>query len=269
MLSFQIFIIVTAVAALVQSFTNVRPRIAKSSALSANIVDTIAQSGNFKTLLSAIQAAGIGPALSGEGPFTIFAPTDEAFSKLPAGNMDSLMKDTPNLKNLLLFHVHPGRLNPTRNAKTFNSALIGGDKFPKQLTVKVTSWTMEVYIETGQPNHAKVITQGIKCDNGLIHVMDEVLIPYPGNEPPKVTFMGARDIEGQATLQRGYYGPIEGTDRNDKKYTGPDREFVPMFENVGDGWKEGGNWITKTGAEADAYFVHDGTKPYIKETDAF
>jgi uncharacterized surface protein with fasciclin (FAS1) repeats len=205
-----------------------------------NVVETLKQLGNFKVFINAVEIAGLHEVLVGIGPFSVFAPTDEAFSLLPSGNLDALLKDIPNLQNLLLFHIHPGKFNCTRNARTINTLMMGEDKFFKQLSVKVASWTEEVYMMTGQPNHAKVTTRGIITTNGLIHVLNEVLIPYEGNLPPQVTFMGARDIKGEETLQRGYYGPIAGTDRNNKKYEGPEREFVPV--TVGSSWREGGNW---------------------------
>jgi uncharacterized surface protein with fasciclin (FAS1) repeats len=207
-----------------------------------DILQVLDEIGNFRTLLTAIGVAGLGQRMS-QQLTTVFAPTDEAFSKLPLGNIDALLNDPPNLEKLLRFHVHPGRFNATRNARTFNSALKSEDGYPKQLSVKVTSWTEEVFIMTGQPNHAQVTTRGIQCTNGLIHILSEVLIPYKGNTPPQVTFMGARDLKGEETLQLGYYGSIAGTDRHGKVYDGPTRPYTPV--EVGSAWYDACNWRGK------------------------
>jgi uncharacterized surface protein with fasciclin (FAS1) repeats len=203
-----------------------------------NVLGVLADLGNFNVLLTAIKAAGLEQKMATKRT-TLIAPTDEAFSHLPAGNVDALLNNPRDLENLLLFHVHPGKFNCTRNARTFNTALKGtgprGD-LPKQLAVKVASWTEETWIITGQPNHAKVTTRAIECTNGLIHVVDEVLIPYEGDTPPQVTFIGARDIKGEETLQRGYYGNIAGTDRHGGTYTGPVRKYEPVA--VGNTWHE-------------------------------
>jgi len=149
------------------------------------------------------------------------------------------LKDSTKLKELLLFHVHEGKLNPTRNARTFNSMMLNQeDQSNKQLTVKVASWTMEKFIMTGQPNHAKIVSEGIKCDNGLIHVLSEVLIPYKGTEPPGVTFMGARDIKGEATLQTGF----EGDDIGYFAQRGFRDDDSKDFMTLGETWKEAANW---------------------------
>jgi len=212
----------------------------KSSLSMANIFDTAKNSAQFKTLVAAIEKAGLKDALSGPGPFTVFAPTDDAFARLPKGNVDALMNDIPNLQNLLKFHVHPDKMTPTRNGKSIDTLMISEDKNPKQLTVKVTNWSCESFIMTGQENYAQVVEYDIKCDNGLIHIINEVLIPYQGNHPPKITFIGARDMTKEATLQTGYYGPRAGEDRFGKRYEGPEQAFVPI--PVGDDWKVAGNW---------------------------
>jgi uncharacterized surface protein with fasciclin (FAS1) repeats len=200
---------------------------ANGADMKTNIVDALNKLGNFKTLLTAIKTAGLEEKMATRYPTTLFAPTDEAFKKLPPDNVAILLQNPETLKELLLFHVHPGILNCTRNARTFNTALKDGEK-AKQLVVKVTSWTEEVFIVTGQEEHPKVTTRGIRCTNGLIHVMSEVMIPYEGTNPPQVTFIGARDMKKEATLQQGYYGSIKGTDRHGNVYTGPKRDYVPI-----------------------------------------
>jgi uncharacterized surface protein with fasciclin (FAS1) repeats len=148
----------------------------------ANIVDTAAAAGSFKTLLAAVEAAGLKGALSGTDKLTVFAPTDAAFAKLPKGTVEALLKDIPKLKNILLFHVVKGEVNPNRNGKTFDTLLMGGDSFPKEISVKVTvGEPVQSLIWGGQDTPAVVVTAGVKADNGVIHVIDEVLIPYEGN----------------------------------------------------------------------------------------
>lgn len=223
-----------------------------STALDASILETAAAAGNFKTLLAAVEAAGLTSALSGPGPLTLFAPSDAAFEKLPAGTVDALLKDLPTLTNILKFHVHPGKMSPTRNGKTYNTLMDGADKYPKQLTIKVTGWTIEKFIITGQPNIAEIVADDIKCDNGLIHVINEVLMPYEGNHPPKVTFLGARDLDGTKTLQQGYYGGEAGTGRHGERYDGPDVPFNAEEFPIGDAWQVGGNW--RGGLEGDVKY---------------
>ena len=195
--------------------------------MNMNVFDALQKLGNFKTLVTAVKAAGLENKMSTRLT-TLFAPTDEAFAKLPKGNVETLLNDIPALTDLILFHVHPGKLNCTRNARSFNTALKNENGSPKQLSVKVASWTEEVFIMTGQENHPQVTTRSIKCTNGLINVMNEVMIPYEGDTPPQVTFIGARDIKGEETLQRGYYGSAAGTDRNGNRYDGPKQEYKPI-----------------------------------------
>lgn len=112
---------------------------------------------------------------------------------------------------MMIISICTGKLNCTRNARSFNTAFKNPETGnPKQLAVKVTSWTEEVFIVTGQPNHPQVTTRSIVCTNGLINILSEVMIPFEGETPPQVTFMGARDLNDEATLQRGYYGSIKG-----------------------------------------------------------
>jgi len=236
------------IAAVVNAFQFSRGGFLNKFSLDASVYETAEKAGNFKTLVKAIDAAGLKGVLSGPGPVTVFAPNDEAFSKLPAGEVDKLLTDLPNLRALLLFHTHMGKLEPTRNGRTFDSALPQQNGFAKQLTVKVASWTMCRYIVSGQPNVPQVIDtktgkfagevyNGIACDNGLIHVINEVLIPYDSDQAPSVTAIGSRDIEGNAQLQKGFYGSQAGTGFG---YLGNDQTINK--ESSGDAWKEGGNY---------------------------
>ncbi|MGB9176221.1 MAG: fasciclin domain-containing protein [Methanoregula sp.] len=131
------------------------------------IVDVAVADGRFKTLVAAVKAAKLDGALSGTGPFTVFAPTDEAFKKLPAGTVESLLKDPEGkLKQILLYHVVSGRnmaadVVKVKSLKTLHGA---------NLTINATE--DGVYV-----NKAKVIIPDIKPDNGVCHAIDSVLMP--------------------------------------------------------------------------------------------
>lgn len=192
------------------------------------ILEAALKKGKFNTFLKAVDIAGLKDSFDTAGPFTVFAPTDDAFNKLPAALLDSLLKNKAALKEALLYHVVPDKFSPTRNGRSYDTMMMGGDNFPKQITMKVTSWTCEPFVYAGNPTPIRV-NQGlmdIKCDNGYIHALDEVLVPYEGNKIPvwgELTMMGARDIEGTKTLQRGYYGSEAGTGKNflgEDKYEG-------------------------------------------------
>ena len=130
-----------------------------------NIVETAIDAGNFKTLIKAIQEAGLADTLSGEGPFTVFAPTDEAFSKLPPGTIENLINDKEKLTEILTYHVVPDKvmsqsvLNLTK-AKTANG---------KEISIRTKNGV--------NIDNAKVTQTDIECSNGVIHVIDTVLIP--------------------------------------------------------------------------------------------
>lgn len=243
MLTIRILML-SALIAMTQAFGSMRAmrthRFGQSTALNANIVETATNAGTFNTLVAAIKAAGLADTLS-SGFYTVFAPNDAAFAKLPAGTVDALLKDIPKLKNILLYHVHPGKMSPTRNGRTMDTLCVSEDGFPKQLTVKVTNWSCESFIWGGQESPAPVVAQDIKCDNGLIHVVGEVLMPYVGNEPPKITFIGKGDLTGTKTLQTGYYGDEEARKGKDLTYGyNKDGKFDTI--KAGDAWIEAGWW---------------------------
>ncbi|MEH1896711.1 MAG: fasciclin domain-containing protein [Nostoc sp.] len=131
----------------------------------ANIIDTATNNGSFKTLVAAIQAAGLEGTLNGNGPFTVFAPTDEAFNKLPEGTVDALLKDIPKLKKILTYHVVSGKVLAADVAKLKTAKTVEGSdvKIDASNGVKI--------------NDAKVATADVAADNGVIHVIDTVLIP--------------------------------------------------------------------------------------------
>ena len=131
----------------------------------SNIVETATNAGSFKTLVAAVQAAGLGATLSGPGPFTVFAPTDDAFAALPAGTVQGLLKDSPKLTQILTFHVVPGKLMAADVVKLTSAKTVQGQNVTIEAQDGVTV------------NGANVITPNIEADNGVIHVIDRVILP--------------------------------------------------------------------------------------------
>ena len=133
-----------------------------------DIVDTAVAAGSFKTLVAAVKAAGLVETLKGKGPFTVFAPTDEAFAKLPAGTLDNLLKpeNKEKLKGILTYHVVPGKFMAKdvvtlKEAKTVNGQM---------LTIAVKDGKVMV-------DKANVAKTDVAASNGVIHVIDAVLLP--------------------------------------------------------------------------------------------
>jgi uncharacterized surface protein with fasciclin (FAS1) repeats len=132
-----------------------------------NIVETAVADGRFTTLVAAVQAAGLADTLSGTGPFTVFAPTDDAFKKLPAGTVETLLKDPQGqLKQILLYHVVSGKVMAADVVKIDSVKTVEGQN------VTITTTTEGVKV-----NDAKVVITDIETKNGVIHVIDAVLIP--------------------------------------------------------------------------------------------
>jgi uncharacterized surface protein with fasciclin (FAS1) repeats len=131
----------------------------------ADIVDTAVNAGSFNTLVAAVKAAGLVETLKSPGPFTVFAPTDEAFAKLPEGTVDSLLKDIPQLTKILTYHVVSGKVLSSDVVKLDKATTVQGSdvKIDASSGVKV--------------NDATVVTPDIEADNGVIHVIDSVLLP--------------------------------------------------------------------------------------------
>ncbi len=131
----------------------------------ADIVDTAVNAGSFSTLVAAVKAAGLVETLKGAGPFTVFAPTDEAFAKLPEGTVESLLKDLPKLKQILTYHVVAGKVMAADVVKLKSAKTVEGSevKIDASNGVKV--------------NDATVVTPDVAADNGVIHVIDSVLLP--------------------------------------------------------------------------------------------
>jgi uncharacterized surface protein with fasciclin (FAS1) repeats len=130
-----------------------------------NIVETAIWAGSFKTLVAAVNAADLAEVLSGEGPFTVFAPTDEAFAKLPDGTIEALLADKEKLTAILTYHVVPGKVMAKDVTKLTSAKTVQG----KELTID-TKYGVKV-------DNATVIKTDVEASNGVIHVIDTVLIP--------------------------------------------------------------------------------------------
>ena len=133
----------------------------------ADIVDTAVAAGSFKTLAAALQAAGLVETLKGDGPFTVFAPTDDAFAQLPAGTIESLLKpeNKAKLAAILTYHVVPGKVMAADVVKLKSADTVQG----QSLAINAADGV--------KVNGAKVVKADIVCGNGVIHVIDAVLLP--------------------------------------------------------------------------------------------
>lgn len=130
-----------------------------------DIVDAATKAGGFKTLLKALEVAGLVDTLRGEGPFTVFAPNDEAFAKLPPGTLEGLLKDPAKLKSVLTYHVASGELTADKVVKLHEVKTVNGKpaKIDASTGVKI--------------DNAKVLKTDVKAANGVIHVIDAVILP--------------------------------------------------------------------------------------------
>jgi len=131
-----------------------------------DIVTIAIESGKFNTLAKALSETGLVETLQGEGPFTVFAPTDEAFGKLPEGTIESLLKDKETLKSILLYHVVSGKVTSDQVVKLNKAETLSGKN------ISITTNDDGVVI-----NNSKVISADVMAKNGVIHIIDTVLIP--------------------------------------------------------------------------------------------
>ena len=138
--------------------------LAALSTQAKDIVDTAVAAGNFKTLATALQAAGLVDTLKGPGPFTVFAPTDEAFAKVPKAQLDALLADKAKLTAVLTYHVVAGKVM-AKDVKAGKVKTVQGS----ELTIGTSGGVMV--------DNAKVVATDIVADNGVIHVIDTVVIP--------------------------------------------------------------------------------------------
>lgn len=138
----------------------------RAQAEEKDIVDTAVGAGQFKTLVAAVKAAGLVETLKGEGPFTVFAPTDEAFAKIPKETLDALLKDKKALTAVLTYHVVPGKVLAADVVKLETAKTVNG----KPITIVTKDGKVTI-------NGVHVIKTDILCTNGVIHVIDAVLLP--------------------------------------------------------------------------------------------
>jgi uncharacterized surface protein with fasciclin (FAS1) repeats len=171
------------------------------SARAADIVDTAVSAGSFKTLAAALQAAELVDTLKGEGPFTVFAPTDDAFAKLPEGTVETLLKpeNRDKLTGILTYHVVPGKVGSKqvvslKGAKTANG---------QRVDIKIDG--DKVYVD-----NAQVVKTDIDCDNGVIHVIDSVILPASDNIPTTAVNAGKFNTLVAAVKAAGLVDAISG-----------------------------------------------------------
>jgi uncharacterized surface protein with fasciclin (FAS1) repeats len=139
---------------------------ASAPAKAKDIVDTAVAAGSFKTLVAAVQAAGLVDTLKGDGPFTVFAPTDEAFAKLPKGTVEGLLKDKAALAKILTYHVVAGKVMAAQVVTMDQAMTVEGQN------LKISAKAGDVRV-----GNARVTQADVEARNGVIHVIDTVLLP--------------------------------------------------------------------------------------------
>lgn len=139
---------------------------AQAPSPSDDIVEVAQAAGTFNTLIAAVQAAGLVDVLKGEGPFTVFAPTDEAFAKIPEDQLNALLADKEALKAVLLYHVVPGAVMASEVVTLSSAATANG----QEVSIAVNDGTVMI-------DNAKVVATDIEASNGVIHVIDSVILP--------------------------------------------------------------------------------------------
>jgi uncharacterized surface protein with fasciclin (FAS1) repeats len=162
-----------------------------------DIVDTAASAGSFNTLVTAVNAAGLVDALKSDGPFTVFAPSDEAFAKLPEGTIPALLKDKDKLQSILKYHVVAGKVTAADVMKLDSAETLLG----RRVHIRTTDQGVSL-------NDANVVKTDILASNGIIHVIDSVLLP----PAPEASESAARQIirravsHGAPLYNRGHHG---------------------------------------------------------------
>ena len=167
-MKFKFALAMVAAGVLVQGLGNVATAADCASNKKKDIVDTAVAAGSFKTLVAAAKAAGLAGALKSDGPLTVFAPTDEAFAKLPEGTVENLLKpeNKDQLVAILKYHVVAGKVTASDVVKLDEAKTLGG----KMVSISASDAGVKI-------NESKVIKADIHTSNGVIHVIDSVLIP--------------------------------------------------------------------------------------------
>lgn len=163
------------------------------------IVDIAVEDGRFTTLVTALEAANLVDTLNSTGPFTVFAPTDDAFATLPEGTLDSLLADIPTLRNILLYHLVPGRVLAADVVKLSAADTVLG----QAVRISVEGNTVKI-------NDAQVIITDIQASNGVIHVIDAVLLPPQDSKPTPAPYYGRKPDDQRPNR----YGPDLDRDYN-------------------------------------------------------
>ena len=223
-----------------------------------DIVDTAVAAGSFKTLVAAVQAAGLVDTLKSDGPFTVFAPTDEAFAKLPAGTVEGLLKDPKALSNILLYHVVPG--------KVMASQVTDG------LTAKTAQGsTVSFSIVDGKAkiNDAAIVTTDIETANGVIHVIDSVILP-PASAP--AASAPAATTPAAPAPTTGIISPTDGATLNgtvEVKANFPGGEYVRWDLFILPGGTDSGKIWVASGDQAGEATLSLDTTQYPNGEHAF
>ena len=134
------------------------------------IFDTAIAAGSFKTFVTAVKSAGLGDTLEGKGPFTVFAPNDDAFAKLPKGTVEELLKDIPKIRAVLTYHVVAGKVMAADVVKLQNAKTVQD----QEIKIDASSWHLH---KSPKINDANIVMADVIADNGVIHVIDKVLLP--------------------------------------------------------------------------------------------
>jgi uncharacterized surface protein with fasciclin (FAS1) repeats len=178
-----------------------------------DIVDIAAGAGQFNTLVAAVKAAGLVDALKGDGPFTVFAPTDEAFGRLPKGTLESLLKpeNRGTLQAILTYHVVPGRVTAAQVVKLTSAATLNGQR------IDIAAGKKGVIVD-----NAKVVTTDILATNGVIHVIDNVILPATDDVVATAVKAGSFNTLAAALKAAGLIDTLQGK--------GPFTVFAPTDE---------------------------------------
>jgi len=191
-------------------YSETTPPAAKTPASTSDIVKTAVAAGKFNTLVAAVQAAGLAETLSGPGPFTVFAPSDEAFAKLPPGTLEMLLKpeNKGKLAAILTYHVVPGTVKAADVVKLKNAGTVNGQR------VKISVDGAKVKVD-----EANVVATDIACSNGVIHVIDSVILPVDGTVVDVAAKNGSFNTLVAAVKAAGLVETLSGT--------GPFTVFAP------------------------------------------
>jgi uncharacterized surface protein with fasciclin (FAS1) repeats len=183
-----------------QACSSAQPTVALTAMGHGDIVDTAVQAGSFKTLAAALTAADLVGALKGDGPFTVFAPTDDAFAKLPKGTVEELVKPENRgvLTAILTYHVVPGRVMAKDVVNLTNATTLNGQKIDIALGKGV------------KIDNANVIKTDIECSNGVIHVIDRVIMPSTDNIIETAVKAGSFETLVAAVKAAGLAGTLSG-----------------------------------------------------------